>query len=541
MFGKMSNRLGDWEASVSRLKMVMGVALLVPVGAVLAAENLLVNPGFEEATCPAASNAGQWGWFKDGQIAVAGWRGSGNAGIAKAGNDTWKTAGTGTWTALVQRYRPWGAGLNSFIEQTVHLEKRGTYEFSFALAKREGFGPGWVALSVDDGAATTEVGAVEYREKAYRRVVFRMNLTGGKDYTFRLHALEGIDNDTTALIDDCVLGFCGVHEPPVKAGTLTLQVTDLFRPHGDPDDHWDLVTQYALAKTGAIDLKGVIGDFPPTSLASRTKCEPEVTGVAQMNWITSLAVPMGVGQPRRGMAAQSGFALLKQTLEAAKEPVVIHVVGTCADVAEAASRWPDLFRTKVRAVYLNAGAAVESKHLEYNVQLDPKPYADMFKLPCPVYWMPCFQTTVKPGRNGTYFRFKMSRCFERMRPAMQNFFVGVFERRNPGDWLSSLERPVDEAALAKYGAMMRNMWCTAGFLHAAGMTVWKDGTIAPLGKEPAREVFRFIPVDVTCSAEGRTEWKPSTQSNQRFIFQVEDESAYPEAMARALAEMMFWL
>lgn len=40
--------------------------------------------------------------------------------------------------------------------------------------------------------------------------------------------------------------------------------TDLFRPHEDPDDHWDLACQFALAKRGLIDFQGVLIDFPPT-------------------------------------------------------------------------------------------------------------------------------------------------------------------------------------------------------------------------------------------------------------------------------------
>jgi hypothetical protein len=30
----------------------------------------------------------------------------------------------------------------------------------------------------------------------------------------------------------------------------TLHQTDLFRPHADPDDHWDLACVYALAAHG---------------------------------------------------------------------------------------------------------------------------------------------------------------------------------------------------------------------------------------------------------------------------------------------------
>ena len=44
-----------------------------------------------------------------------------------------------------------------------------------------------------------------------------------------------------------------------------LHATDLFRPHVDPDDHWDLACMYALAHKEDIDLKAVVIDFPRKS------------------------------------------------------------------------------------------------------------------------------------------------------------------------------------------------------------------------------------------------------------------------------------
>ena len=325
---------------------------------------------------------------------------------------------------------------------------------------------------------------------------------------------------------------------PKGYGTPTIHVTDLFRPHDDPDDHWDLATQFALAKSGGIDLRGVIIDYPSTAVRKRV-VQPDIAAVAQMNWLTGLCVPTGVGQVKWGESPRSGLALLKRTLEEAKEPVVLHVVGSCADVAEAGTLWPDLFRAKVKGVYLNAGAAVRTERLEWNVLLDPKPYATMFKLPCPIYWMPCFDSVDKMGgTHGTWWKFRMSRAFARMRPPVRNFFNGMFAKRDPGDWLTFLDAPVDEKALAKTGRNLRNMWCTAGFLHAAGLAVWKDGTIAKLGADPAKEVFRFVPVSVTCGDDGHTSWQPDAKSGTRFIFEITDEKGYPEAMTRALVELM---
>jgi hypothetical protein len=54
-----------------------------------------------------------------------------------------------------------------------------------------------------------------------------------------------------------------------KQKVPVLHVTDLFRPHNDPDDHWDLACVYALAHQGDIDLKGILIDYPPISWPSR--------------------------------------------------------------------------------------------------------------------------------------------------------------------------------------------------------------------------------------------------------------------------------
>ena len=36
---------------------------------------------------------------------------------------------------------------------------------------------------------------------------------------------------------------------------------DLYRPHQDPDDHWDLACQYALAKLARQTLQGIMMIF----------------------------------------------------------------------------------------------------------------------------------------------------------------------------------------------------------------------------------------------------------------------------------------
>ena len=64
--------------------------------------------------------------------------------------------------------------------------------------------------------------------------------------------------------------------------TRLVHQTDLFHPHGDPDDHWDLASVYALAMRGAFDLRGVMLDYPPDHRAG----DPATLAMAQLGFIT---------------------------------------------------------------------------------------------------------------------------------------------------------------------------------------------------------------------------------------------------------------
>ncbi|MHC4371599.1 MAG: hypothetical protein ACYSW8_28630, partial [Planctomycetota bacterium] len=79
---------------------------------------------------------------------------------------------------------------------------------------------------------------------------------------------------------------------PGKKAVPVLHVTDLFRPHMDPDDHWDLACVYALAYRGDIDLRGILIDQLSGDSGGRN---PDIAAVAQMNFITGKAVPVAVG------------------------------------------------------------------------------------------------------------------------------------------------------------------------------------------------------------------------------------------------------
>jgi hypothetical protein len=52
---------------------------------------------------------------------------------------------------------------------------------------------------------------------------------------------------------------------------------------------------------------------------------------------------------------------------------------------------------------------------------------------------------------------------------MQRFFLSMLDEEPGTNWLQSLRAPFDPEELASWGGQIRNMWCTAGILHLAGM------------------------------------------------------------------------
>lgn len=311
---------------------------------------------------------------------------------------------------------------------------------------------------------------------------------------------------------------------------------------------------YALAWAGDVNLQGVLIDHPPTGHAGT----PDAMGIAQLNRITGLAVPFAVGSSipvrTRGEKPDGqpeherhGVENLLRILRETPAPVVITIVGSCRDVALAGAAAPELFREKCRAVYLNAGSGTRRPELlgelEYNVKLNPAAFGGVFDLPCPIYWMPCFELT--PPRweveeFGTFYRFTQGDILPHLSPRLQAYFLYMLGRSPSTDWLKVLREPVDAAELAKFGALPRNMWCTGGFFHATGRTVTVDGDIVPLEAAGDRAVFGFEPIRATCGDDGVVRWEPAAkvEAPARYIFQVRDRASYTAAMIRAMRTLL---
>lgn len=350
---------------------------------------------------------------------------------------------------------------------------------------------------------------------------------------------------------------CGTTGPVAQRAEQIPMIhsTDLFRPHDDPDDHWDLACVFALAGQGAVDLKLVIVNAP----RSGEERKPDMAAVAQMNHITGLHVPVAVGsshpmrkrddgQTDMPLEEMRGIEQVLDILRASPRPVIINITGCCRDITVAGARDPELFAEKCAAVYLNAGTGMpdreKAKRLEFNAKWDPLAFAAVFDLPCPVYWMPCFHgggsspDDRKNAVHGTYYKFLQKEILPHLSKEVQRFFLYMFDGVTNTDELTFLKTadlgPLDET----YGEQMRNMWCTAGFLHAAGKTVTPEGRIVPSSGDGRVSVFSFVPIRVHCLDSGIAEWSYQEESKGRFLFTVERGSNYRKAVTQAMKALL---
>ncbi|MDR2440976.1 MAG: nucleoside hydrolase [Planctomycetaceae bacterium] len=328
-----------------------------------------------------------------------------------------------------------------------------------------------------------------------------------------------------------------------------IHLTDLFHPHGDPDDHFDLACIYSLASQGLIDLKGIGIDYLP----GFRQGDPDFMAVAQLNRICGLNVPAYVGSeilvakkddtlPNLSRRDEIGIRFLIETLQKSDRPVAITIVGSATDVAVAARREPELFRTKCSGIYLNSGGTHQAKPeiLEYNVKLNPAAYAAMFELPCPLYWFPCWNMTEerKSGEWGTFYWLSHKKALEGIQPSLATFFWYMFSQSKDPRYLRMLKTTPPETEWNKILEGQRGMWSTASFFILAGLTVTKSGKIVSAHQAGDDALFRMEPVKVQCEDNGRLTWELSKKETNCFIFHVLDVPAYPEAMTQAVHSLL---
>ncbi len=257
------------------------------------------------------------------------------------------------------------------------------------------------------------------------------------------------------------------------AAVPVIYSTDLYHPHDDPDDHYDLATLHALPE---LDVKGVIIDMANIGQKrsyQKDGKKPGLVALEQMKHLTGRSLRCvtglehalksvddpGTDQPE---ASQGGVNLILSVLRESEEKVCIFTVGSLVDVAAAYNRQPDLLREKVRALYINAGTGPDGFQEEWNVRLDQKAYQRILLSDLPIEWYPCF------GREGyfTYFVVNQPTILGPAPAPLRAFFAYALNRSTapPIPFLAG-DYPPPKGP--------RNMWCTPSFVDLAGRKIYK--------------------------------------------------------------------
>jgi hypothetical protein len=339
----------------------------------------------------------------------------------------------------------------------------------------------------------------------------------------------------------------GARSPATGGGTVRKRIpfihgTDLFHPHDDPDDHFDLATVFALQE---LDVRAILLD-----LGKRQAEKPGRIPVEQMLTLTGRRVPYAVGlseklrspddkgldQPAEG---QGAVELLLKTLRASPEPIVVHTAGSVRDVCAAYNREPELLRKKVTRLYINIGNLLENKD-EWNVHLDVKAYVGVMRSGLPVYWCPCLPT--KENRS-THWVFKHGEVLEGVPPGLLNYFVYALQVVRPDeiDPIAAMSMDLRPWRHILMG-MERSMWCTGPLIHATGRSVYRVGdhwvaaASPPSGGTPA-EVFTFVPVRVEISDKGYAKWVENDPNPNMHLYKVTDPKNHEAALKSCLHDL----
>lgn len=367
-----------------------------------------------------------------------------------------------------------------------------------------------------------------------------------------------------------------------------IDCTDLYHPHQDPGDNFDLIAAYGLPE---IDLRAIVLDVTerfrraphertPEEMAAGVNPdgprEPGVIPVTQLNYIFKRAVPYGMS-PFHAMNApedlmtevgdfeSSAIELILRTLREAEQPVDILIFCSCRSVAAAFNRDPELFRKKVHCIHLsvgnscgdvfdldwNAAKRLELRpgspgYLEWNVELDPHAFVALLRsgLNLAIYPCACERGPFAMDFFNSYYLLPDLGFVRDMAPELASYLCYAFYRKNRIDFLRAMaEQPpmeeLDGLARRSHHVWESAVWqCVSGrkLVHRA------DGSFCLLPPEElTADDHEVISELRNCSLEvdptGRFRFKLTDYPTRTRIYYREDPELYARAMSEALARL----
>jgi len=324
--------------------------------------------------------------------------------------------------------------------------------------------------------------------------------------------------------------------------------TDLFHPHDDPDDHFDIACMYAIPE---FDIKAIILDQ-----GKKQEERPGTVPISQLNAITGRNIPYAIGLAEKLERPedtgeqqpdiyQKGVDTILAVLRESPAPVTIIAVGSLRDVAAAYNREPDLVRKKMHRLYAFIGEA-QAKFQEYNVGLDVNAYRRVMNAGLPVYWVPCFDGGIWSNEgDASFWQAKHADMLSEASPALLNFFIYMLLHKNAPEPVAALYEPVIPEERDKMLAEIRNLWCCAVFPYMAGRQYVQRGSTflavpkaQVLSDDKIMEPFSFLPVKVYIDEKGLEKYENTNGLQMVHRFHVNDMDAYAEMMTSITRELL---
>jgi len=360
-----------------------------------------------------------------------------------------------------------------------------------------------------------------------------------------------------------------------------IDCTDLYHPHQDVGDNFDIVAAYALPE---IDLRAVILDVtnrfrPPDSLhCLPVPREPGLIPLSQMNYIFDRQVPFAVspfepmqstGDEMRHVPVfqQAGIELLLRTLREAEERVELLIFCSCRTVAAAFNREPELFRDKVGRIHISAGTSSgeifdvdwgEKKRLplapgsagyrEWNVELDVHAFVCLLRSGLPLALYPCASDRgpFALHRHDSYYQLGKLSFIRRMEPRLRSYLAYALTRQLRHDFLRAMEFDPEPELLDQIDALRsHHVWETALWLEVSGRKLVKRPGVgycimAADDVKPGDIILKNdqTPCRIKVRDDGRFDFELTTGKTGVTIYDRGDDLEENErAMGEALKEL----
>lgn len=354
-----------------------------------------------------------------------------------------------------------------------------------------------------------------------------------------------------------------------------IDVTDLYHPHQDVGDNFDILAACALPE---LDLRAVILDCtepfrqpvakdpgPGLFPDARGPREPGFIPVLQLNSIFGRNVPCATIPFARMKSIddkmldappfqQQGIDLILKTLGKSASPVHIVSFGSARAIAVAYNRDPELFRKKLARLHLCAGGSspLAPGYIEWNVALDPLAIVCLLRTTLPIALYPDAANNARdkgynvfsPGfsydEHNTYWKLPDLRFILQMDPPLRRYLEYAFSRSSRVDFLRATEAdgpPLDEKLLAKE----HYVWETAVWICLSGRKLVKraDGTcrIVPAAEvQPTDRVLpnELRPCSVTVRDDGIYEYRETSGPSSFSVYYRGDPRENEAALREAL-------